>query len=126
MKFRFVITSAFLWAADPSVASGALTVWDYQDLVRKGTQGEQAISIYLMAVIDAIGMTNEFVIGRKDRPIFCQGDRVITIKMVRDIIDMWIAKNQPTMSPEQWKIHAGRQNLSGAVLYSLKGAMPCE
>jgi hypothetical protein len=73
-----VIALAFLLVAEPSVASPALTIRDYQDLELKGTQGEQTISTYLMATIDAIGMTNEFIVGRKDQPICCQGDRTIS------------------------------------------------
>ena len=108
------------------MASPALTIRNYQDLELKGTQGEQTISTYLIATIDAIGMTNEFIVGRKDQPIFCQGDRTTTVEMVRAIIDEWIARYQPRMSPEQWKVYTGKLDLAGAVLESLRGAMPCK
>jgi hypothetical protein len=125
MKFKLVIASVFLLVADLSAASPALTIRDYQSLALTGAQGEQTISTYLIATIDAIGMTNEFIIGRKDQPVFCQKDRTITVDMVRAIIDKWIARNQPTMSPERWKVYTGKLNLTGAVLESLRGALPC-
>jgi hypothetical protein len=89
-----VIALAFLLVAESSMASPALTIRNYQDLELKGTQGEQTISTYLIATIDAIGMTNEFIVGRKDQPIFCQGDRTTTVEMVRAIIDEWIARHR--------------------------------
>ena len=125
-KFQLVIALAFLLVAESSMASPALTIRNYQDLELKGTQGEQTISTYLIATIDAIGMTNEFIVGRKDQPIFCQGDRTTTVEMVRAIIDEWIARYQPRMSPEQWKVYTGKLDLAGAVLESLRGAMPCK
>jgi hypothetical protein len=124
VKIIFAILATLLIAMQSSTASPALSVLDYQDLTRKGTQGEQTITYYLTAVIDAIGMTNEEVVARKDRPIFCQ-ERTITVEMVRGAIDRWITKNEPTMSPGQWRINAGKLNLSGAVLIIMKGMMPC-
>jgi hypothetical protein len=98
---------------------------DYIDLKSQGQQGEEKITTYLTAVIDAIGMTNEEIVASKQPPIFCQGQRTITIEMVRTILDRWIAINEPTKPPSDWRAFVKRQNLAGAVLYSLKGAMPC-
>src|SRR5258708_25450716 len=105
--------------------SPSWTMADYIDLKAQGRQGEDKIATYLIAVIDAIGMTNEEIIAQKLPPVFCQGQRTITVEMVRAILDRWIVINEPKRPPADWKAFVKTQNLAGAVLYSLKGAMHC-
>lgn len=108
------------------MAMPGLTIRDYQELRLQGAQGEKTISLYLTATIESIGLANEYVVQRKDKPLFCQGQRDITLEMVRSIIDRWIARYQPGMSSDQWRTYTGKLSLSGAVLESLRGAMPCK
>jgi hypothetical protein len=123
MKIKTVMAWAFLsLAAAAAAGSPAWTMADYIDLKTQGGQGEEKITTYLIAVIDAIGMTNEAVKAEKQPPIFCQGQRTITIDMIRAILDQWIEENEPTKTPADWRAFVKKQNLAGAVLYSMKGA----
>jgi hypothetical protein len=126
MKIRTAAAWVFLsLTAAPVAASPAWTMADYIDLKSQGRQGDEKITTYLVAVIDAIGMTNEEIKAEKQPPIFCQGQRTVTIEMVRAILDRWIEINEPTKTPADWRAFVKKLNLAGAVLYSLKGAMPC-
>jgi hypothetical protein len=125
MKIRVATAWVFLSLAASATGSPAWTISDYIDLKAQGREGEEKITTYLIAVIDAIGMTNEEVISKNQPPIFCQGQRTVTIEMVRAILDRWISINEPKKTPADWKAFVKTQNLAGAVLYSLEGAMPC-
>jgi hypothetical protein len=126
MKIGIATAWVFLsLAAAYAAGSPAWTMADYIDLKAQGRQGEEKITTYLIAVIDAVGMTNEEVVSRNQPPIFCQGQRTVTIEMVRALLDRWISINEPKKIPADWKAFVTTQNLAGAVLYSLMGAMPC-
>lgn len=97
---------------------------EYIDLKQQGPAGTEKLNSYLIAVIDAIGMSNEEIVANRHTPIFCQGQRDISVEMVRAILDRWIQKTEPTKTPAEWKVFVGKQNLAGAVLYSLKVRCP--
>ena len=70
-------------------------------------------------------MLNEEIVANQQMPISRQGQRDISVDMIRAIPDRWIQKTEPTKTRTEWKVFVGKQNLAGEVLYSLKGAMPC-
>ena len=59
------------------------------------------------------------------KTLSCQGQRDTSVDMIRAILDRWIQRTEPTKTRTEWKVFVGKQNFAGAVLYSLKGAMPC-
>ena len=122
---KLVLIWLALILAVPAAASPGWTMREYIDFKQQGPAANEKLNHYLIAVIDAIGMSNEEIIANRQTPIFCQGQRDISVDMIRTILDRWIQKTEPTKSQADWKIFVGKQNLAGAVLYSLKGAMPC-
>jgi hypothetical protein len=67
----------------------------------------------IRVAVDLVGRSNAFWLRN-------------AIARERAIIDEWIARYQPRMSPEQWTVYTGKLDLAGAVLESLRGAMPCK
>jgi hypothetical protein len=122
---KTAVVALLLLAALPTASSPAWTMREYIDLKQQGSAGNEKLNNYLVAVIDAIGMSNEEIVANRQTPIFCQGQRDISVDMIRAILDRWVQKTEPTKTPADWKVFVGKQNLAGAVLYSLKGAMPC-
>jgi hypothetical protein len=62
----------------------------------------------IRVAVDLVGRSNAFWLRN-------------AIARERAIIDEWIARYQPRMSPEQWKVYTGKLDLAGAVLESLRG-----
>jgi hypothetical protein len=116
-----VLVIAMVLFTQPAKALG-LSLLDYQELSQKGD--EKTLNMYLTTIIDTIGVINEAIKDRGDKPIFCQ-DRVITINLIRGSIDHWIVNNQPTKSSTEWRTFSSKQNLAVAILLILQGAMPC-
>lgn len=54
-------------------------------------------------MIDAIGISSEETAANPQTPIFSQGQRDISVAMIRAIVDRWIQKTEPTKTPTEWK-----------------------